>query len=84
MQTVTFELRFSDGKCLTALLNANSCLEDVPVSYRGPLSRLPLAPVTASGVELRAYLRSFARELGATLTENTEFAVETEESQPGI
>jgi hypothetical protein len=69
MLTLTFSLRFADGQKITARIDASSNLEDAPVCYHGPLDRLPLAPRVASGVELRAYLQSFARELKAHLSE---------------
>jgi hypothetical protein len=83
MTILTFYLRFGDGECVTAQIQANSNFEDATVVYDGPLERLPLAPQAASAVELRAYLQSFARELGAHFTEKSDSPaaiVETEES----
>jgi hypothetical protein len=85
MLTMTCCLRFSDGQSVSAELNASSRLADAPVSYHGSVERLPVAPVSASEVEIEAYFNSFARELHAQLclqvdedpppnVEGTEFA----------
>src|ERR1041385_6602644 len=69
MFTLTCCLRFNDGQSVTAKINAKSRTEDVAVSYGGPVERLPLVQETANGIELRAYFKSFARELKAHFTE---------------
>ena len=62
-------LRFGDGEKVTAELIADSPLDDAAVIYDGPVQRLPLTPPMASAVELKAYVKSFARELTARYSE---------------
>ena len=69
MITLICSLRLADGQIIAAQIVAESQLEDVPVVYSGPTGRLPLLPAKASGIELRSYFRSFARELGAQFRE---------------
>jgi hypothetical protein len=68
MVTLTCCLRFADGESVSAEISANSLLEDAFVSYQGPVQRLPVAPVSASGIEMKAYFKSFARELNAKIS----------------
>jgi hypothetical protein len=70
MITQTCSLQFTDGQVVTAQVVANTGIEDASVSYSGPVERLPFNPLTANAVELRAYFKSFARELRAGLTED--------------
>ena len=82
MLTLKFRLEFDDGKRIGAQIRAESNLEDAPVSYTGPLNRLPLTPARASAIELRAYLQSFARELGAEFFEEVEGMPVFESQEP--
>jgi len=68
---VTFRccLRFPDGAEVSATLGAGTPLDDAAIFYEGPLERLPVAPVTASAIELKAYFQSFGRELNARYSE---------------
>ncbi len=84
MQTLTFSLEFDDGQVVTAQMEAESNCQDAPVQYSGPVDRLPFAPASASSIEMRAYLQSFARELGARLGEqlqNNSLPSEPEQTQ---
>ena len=69
MLTLTFSLRFRDGETVVASIKAHSRMEDALVTYAGPAKRLPFLPPTANAVELRAYFKSFARELKAVFLE---------------
>ena len=65
-------LRFSDGEKVVGQLTADSLLEDAAISYEGPIQRLPVVPPLANAVELKAYFKSFARELQARYSEKLE------------
>jgi hypothetical protein len=65
-------LRFSDGEKVVGQLTADSLLEDAAISYEGPIQRLPVVPPIANAVELKAYFKSFARELQARYSEKLE------------
>lgn len=69
MFTLTCSLLFRDGQKVTAQVEAISKTEDVLVHYAGPVKRLPLVAPRVTAVELRAYFKSFARELKAQYTE---------------
>lgn len=69
MFTLTCSLHFSDGQSVTASLKANSKTENALVHYSGPVKRLPLVARKVTAVELRAYFKSFARELRAKYAE---------------
>ena len=69
MITLALSLRFIDGQTVTAQISAKTETEDAPVSYSGPIDRLPFTLEKANAIELRAYFRSFARELHAGLGE---------------
>ena len=69
MITLTFCLRFTDNQNVTAQIKAANKTEDTPVSYSGAVERLHLSLQTANAIELRAYFKSFARELHAAFDE---------------
>jgi hypothetical protein len=70
MTHLTCSLCFPDGQTVSAHLDADSKIEEGPVSYSGPMERLPFSPEKANAIELRAYFASFARELGARSSED--------------
>lgn len=70
IQTCT--LKFSDGRSITATVQARTDISQVPVHYAGSVELLPRSISTADPSYLVVFFENMAEELGAQLENKTE------------
>lgn len=60
-------LRFSDGQCVIAIMQADTPKEERPINYQGAIERLTWRPESVDPLGFKVMFRSLAREHRAQL-----------------